>query len=166
MSPTTATDFKGNMLLCDAAHVAGDKLYILGGGWGRAIKIGPITMVLALRWETPWHETNLKHKLKVQLMSNDGKVVTPLNAPIDPATAKPAPLVIELEFEVGRPPGMPAGSPVISLLAPGVAVDLQAANGYRWEMLIDGKILDTASFDVVDPPPGLVIPQQPSAPAS
>ena len=150
---TTPTDFKGTLLLCDSAQALGDKLYILGGGWARVIKITPpLVMALAVRFETPWHETNRPHKLRLALMTQDGKPAVPPDAPVDESGKRQA-LRIEADFEVGRPPGTSQGSPLVSAFAATAQADLDFG-AYRWELSVDRKILDTATFEVV-PPPGV-----------
>src|SRR6266536_1252452 len=89
---------KVTMMLADAAQVADGKLYILGGGWS-VTGPGPSVFAIALKIEVPWDQTNQRHHFALRLLDQDAQA-----AMIAGATD---PLVIEGEFEVGRPAGIP-----------------------------------------------------------
>src|SRR6266849_4778866 len=88
------------MLLADAAQVADGKLYILGGGW-TITGPGPSPFAIALKFEVPWSRSKQKHRVSIDLLDADGRAVS-LGGPDDPS-----PFVIEGEFEVDAPVGVP-----------------------------------------------------------
>jgi hypothetical protein len=87
------------MMLADAAQVASNKLYVLGGGWERlSISTGfPVRQrcALALAFSIPWAETNQRHSFSVRLVDEDGKEIH---------------RTINGHFETGRPAGLQAGA--------------------------------------------------------
>jgi len=62
------------MLLADAVHAVGGKLYVLGGGWS-VMGPGPAAMSLALRFEVPWALTEQIHEWQLLLLDADGRSV-------------------------------------------------------------------------------------------
>lgn len=93
------------MMLADAAQSVGGKLYILGGGWS-ITGPGPSNIAIAIKVEVPWDQTNQRHTWKLDLADEDGQLC---QLPSDDGTR---PLVLTGDFEVGRPPGVPPGSPI------------------------------------------------------
>lgn len=84
------------LVLADAAQLIGGKLFLLGGGWETMmVNTLPVQhqMALALAFDVTWNETNHKHQFEVKIQDQDGN-----------ERAK-----IQGAFEVGRPPGIPAG---------------------------------------------------------
>lgn len=122
---------KVTLLLADAAQAVGGKLYILGGGWS-IVGPNPSPMAIALKIEVPWDLTNTKHVLRLDLLDSDGTAYVP--------PEQTDPLVIEGEFEVGRPTGLKAGTPIDFPLAVNIApLQLEADRRYEWRLTIDGK---------------------------
>jgi hypothetical protein len=121
------------MLLCDSAQVADGKLYILGGGWS-VTGPGPTQMAIALRIDVPWDETNRTHHIRLELMDGDG------NAVMLPGPMGEVAVFFEGDFEVGRPPGVHPGTPMVVPLAFGMGpMQLLPGNRYTWKLSIDGE---------------------------
>lgn len=123
---------KVTMMLADAAQVADGKLYILGGGWS-VTGPGPSGFAIALKIEVPWDQTNQRHHFALRLLDQDAQP-----ALIAGATD---PLVIEGEFEVGRPAGIPAGSSmaVPLVVAPAGPVPFPPGMRLVWSLEINGE---------------------------
>jgi hypothetical protein len=122
---------KVTLLLADAAQAVGGKLYVLGGGWS-IIGPNPSPMAIAVKVEVPWDQTNTKHVLRLDLLDSDGVPYVP--------PGQPDPLVIEGEFEVGRPTGLKAGTPIDFPLAVNIApIEFEEDRRYEWRLTIDGK---------------------------
>src|SRR5438552_11045779 len=104
MDPTESKVRLEWLLLADSAEVINNKLYMLGGGWEVYHLNTParVKFALAASFKVPWVATNQPHKFEVQILTEDGQ--TPL-------------MGFGGEFEVGRPPGMPAGSSQRSQIA-------------------------------------------------
>jgi hypothetical protein len=99
------------MMLADAVQEANGKLFILGGGWSvTGPQVPPSAM--ALKIEVPWDQANRPHSWSLRLLDEDGH----------PARLGPdqQPMIVEGNFEVGRPPG----------LSPGTAIDVPIAIGF------------------------------------
>ncbi|HET9476474.1 MAG TPA: hypothetical protein VFP63_03195 [Dehalococcoidia bacterium] len=126
------------LILADGAQVAGDKLYVLGGGWtivwardfpvihGAAVAVGMMV---------EWPETNHKHSVEVALVTGDGQSV-----------GEP---LVRGDFEVGRPPGMPPGAAQRFMLAAGMSLSLDKPGAYEIVVRIDGTDMATAAFQAV-----------------
>jgi hypothetical protein len=142
---------KGTLLLCDFAQAVGGKLYILGGGWSKAISWGqPVSMTLAIKLDIPWHLANTKLPFEIALLTEDGTPVT------NPAVGQP--VRGDGQMEVGRPPGLTPGTGLDATMAIPM-FGLQLAHGtYRWELKVSGHLVQTVVFEVIPPPPGFVIP--------
>jgi len=142
---------KGTLLLCDFAQAVGGKLYILGGGWSKAISWGqPVNMTLAVKLDIPWHLANTKLPFEIALLTEDGTAVT------NPAIEQP--VRGDGQMEVGRPPGLTPGTALDATMAIPM-FGLQLPHGtYRWEFKVSGHLVQTVVFEVVPPPPGFVIP--------
>jgi hypothetical protein len=95
-----------NLFLADSAQIADGKLMVLGGG---VTNVGGPVAIAGFVY-VGWDETNKKHKLTVTLVDAAGQV---------PAAAQ---IKIEANFEMGRPPNVPAGStlpmPIAVMLGP------------------------------------------------
>jgi hypothetical protein len=135
---------KVTFLLADSAQVVNGKLYILGGGWSlTGPDVGP--MALAVKIDVPWTAANQKHTFEIHLLSEDGQ---------------PPPMIIEGKegtgevrfdgsFEVGRPPGLPAGTDIDTALAVQLGpLPLLPGHGYVWQLQIDGDELWRCPFRV------------------
>jgi hypothetical protein len=132
---------EATMLLCDWAEEVNGKLYIMGGGWNRSGSATPITMGLAVLLKVEWEETNHRHRLSVRLLTEDGEPVDLEGGRVE---------ISNIEFEIGRPPGVPAGTHFNAPFAFNFqAVPLRPGR-YVWHCLI-GEDTDvaTATFDVV-----------------
>lgn len=123
------------MLLCDAAQEVGGKLYVLGGGW--SVKgPEPAPMAFALKIDVPWSEANRQHHFTLALESEDGH-------PVElPSGEGMAPVRVDGEFEVGRPPGLAPGADIDAALAVSLPPLPLAPGRYAWQLTIDGSAPD------------------------
>lgn len=123
-----------DVLLCDHAEVAGGKLFINGAGWDQLPATG-VPTALAIILHVPWDLTNQRRQLTVALYDADGQ----------PFTQGVAPLTIE--FEVGRPAGMPAGGEILVPYAVNIPpFQLTPGQSYHWQVRVDGVDLARCSF--------------------
>lgn len=129
---------KATLLLADSAQASPDgKAHALGLGWAvTGSPSPPIALVLFL--ECDWNETNAKHKLEIELVDADGKPVSFGAGPL--GNAEPA-IHLELEFEVGRPPGLPAGMGQRQAFAINIepGMPLTPGQSYEFRMKVDKK---------------------------
>lgn len=131
-------DMETTLMLCDYAEAINGKLYIMGGGW-TICPPGPRNLALTIKVLVPWDKANEKHKLALMLQNGDGHIVS-LGDP-------PKPVVIQSEFEVGRPPNIPKGMPLDFVIAIAfVALPLTADTAYRWQVEINGKAVQSVAF--------------------
>lgn len=121
------------VLLCDAAQVCEGKLYILGGGWSVSGP-GPIQMAVAVKVDVDWNETNQSHRLDLELLDDAGE---PFRAP---GPSGDAPIRFEVQFEVGRPPGVSEGTRIVLPFAfPTISAQLPPASRFTWRLSIDDR---------------------------
>lgn len=121
------------MLLCDAAQVAEGKLYILGGGWSM-IGPEPTPSAIALKLEVAWGEVDTSHHWELYLVDEDGEDVA-----VDTPEG-PRPVEVRGDFQVGKPPGLPEGSPVDVSLAVNLGpLPLPTGKRFTWHLTIDGE---------------------------
>lgn len=132
---------KAVLLLADAAEVANGKVSALGAGWSvTGSPTPPMSLVVLI--DVPWDQTNQKHKLAIELRDADGQAVSFQQGP----QGEPLPaLHVEAEFETGRPPGVPAGTPLRHQLAIGLpgGMPLEAGEKYEFHMTIDDEDMDS-----------------------
>jgi hypothetical protein len=74
-------------------------------GWS-IIGSEPTPMAIAIKVEVPWEEANRVHSLQLSLISEDGHPV------LVPTPVGDRPVELSMEFEVGRPLGLRAGTPL------------------------------------------------------
>lgn len=117
------------MLLADYAAAAEGKLTVVGGGWSVCGPNAPCA--IGMVFYTPWHLTNKKHKFQLELINMDGNGVALHDSD--------EPMIIQGEFEVGRPPGAPDGMtfpfPVPINIGP---LGLPPFQQYEWRLQVDG----------------------------
>jgi hypothetical protein len=125
---------EATILLCDAAEAVNGKLYILGGGWS-VTGPAPAPSALAIKIDVPWTEANRKIPLVVQLVTADGLPMTVR----DPLQNEQA-VKLELEIEVGRPPGVVPGAPLDATVAFGIPpLPLPPGQRFQWRVSIDNE---------------------------
>lgn len=124
------------MILCDAAQVSEGKLHLLGGGW-TVTGPGPVPSAIAMIVEVPWDQANTEIPFTLQLRDADGQPV------MQDGPMGETPVMLEAQIEVGRPPGVPAGTPLTVPLALTIP-PLQLATGERfsWELSLAGETED------------------------
>jgi hypothetical protein len=145
------------IILADSAEALGGKLYMLGGAWDRInVRTGfPFDhhMTVSVSVLVPWHRTNEKHVLSLQLTDEDGAAMMPK---------------IDAEFEVGRPSGAVHGQSLRSLVVFNIAgLKLPRPGTYSIAGLIDGEERNTTSFHVIPvlgSPAAQTPPKQPPTP--
>jgi hypothetical protein len=124
---------RATMLLADSAQAQGNKLYILGGGWS-ITGPGPGPTAIAIKLDVPWDQTNQKHVWNLDLLDADGDPV------LLPTPEGEQPIQVSGEFEVGRPPGLPPGTPIDLSLAINIGpLPLPPGARYLWRLSIDGR---------------------------
>jgi hypothetical protein len=132
MNESADKQFRVTMTLSDAATVADGKLNVLGGGWNMTGP-NPTPFAIGMVIEVPWQETNRRHKFRIDLIDLDGHAIGPVGAD--------KPLVIEGEFEVGRPPGLRAGTsiPVPLVVRPPGPVQFPPGGQFEFRLSINGE---------------------------
>jgi len=138
---TSATDIEATVLLCDSAQSVGGKLFILGGGWSLLKKTDqPMSMAQAVKLAIPWSRSNERHRIEVQLETDQGMAVSHEGQDVR----------AEGEIEVGRPPGLKPGTPLDAafvLAFQGLALE---PGGYVWVLRGgDDALLARVAFQVV-----------------
>lgn len=121
------------LLLADSAQAVNGKLYILGGGWS-ITGPDPTVSAIAMKIEVPWDQANRKHHFKLELVDSDDKPV------MVPTLTGDRPLVIEGDFETGRPAGLKPGTPLDVPLAINLGpLPLKPDTRFLWRLHIDGR---------------------------
>lgn len=121
---------KVTMLLADSAQAVGGKLYILGGGWS-VIGPAPTPMALAIKIDLPWDRANMMHHWRLDLLDLDERAVTVPTG----SHGEREPLFLEGELEVGRPPGLKAGTALDIPLAINLGpIPLDPGRQYQWRL--------------------------------
>lgn len=130
---------KVTMLLADSAQAIANKLYVLGGGWS-VTGPTPCTGAIAFQIKVPWDQANRRHRFELALLDGDGEAVLLRANP--EAQGEPLPR-IGGEFEVGRPAGALAGTPIEwAFVFNFVELPLLPGGRYAWELKIDGRTED------------------------
>ena len=126
------------LLLADGAQLAGDKLYLLGGGWS-VVNAGQlptsIPIGLALGILVGWNETNRRHQFKVEILHEDSNETL---------------YRMEGEFEQGRPPGIQPGIEQRFQLVSSLILALTKAGQYVLRADVNGNELKRTAFMVID----------------
>ncbi|MFN0146361.1 MAG: DUF6941 family protein [Dehalococcoidia bacterium] len=127
------------LILADAAEVAGDKVYMLGGAWsaihchqGMPV-VHPLALVAGIL--VGWMETNRSHTFRVEVRNEDTNDVI---------------YFAEGQFETGRPPGIPAGMTQRFPIALKVAPKFDVAGQYVARLIVNDEELKRAPFLVID----------------
>ena len=119
------------MLLADHAQAAEGKLNIIGAGW-TVVGPAPAPFAIAILFEVPWDRANEEHSFRLELVDSDGIPV------LVPTTDGEEPLMIEGQFEVGRPPGVKRGTALPFPLALNMGPQPIAPGGrYEWRLTVD-----------------------------
>ncbi len=140
--PLTHPEIGFKVILCDAAKADDSgKLNMLGAGWNMT---GSPTAphAVALLIQVPWDRANQKLPVRVELLTEDGEAV------ISPGPTGPQPLLSEMALEVGRPPGVAAGSTLNAAFALNVASLALSPGRYEWRATVDGHTKGE-SFQVI-----------------
>lgn len=137
------------MMLCDAAQAVEGKLYILGGGWS---VVGPaaMPMAIAIKLEIPWDQANRPCSWRLSLVDADGHAV------FLPTPDGSQQVMLEGQFEVGRPAGLPPGTPLDLPMVINIApLPLRPGTRFEWLLDIDGNHLEDwrAGFSTRAAPP-------------
>lgn len=107
-------------------------------------------MALVIMLRVPWDLTNHPMHMSITLIDEDG--VQPLLGQ-DPA-GNAAPLLIESEMEVGRPPGVKPGTSLplnqVINLGPGLPL---VPKRYEWKLSVDGEQVGSHAFVVAPADP-------------
>lgn len=131
------------MLLCDAAQSADGKLYVLGGGFSHVYTPNaPATMALAILIAVPWNRANEQHTVEAALVTADGQQVEMGDNPI----------MAGGELEVGRPPGLRAGTHLNTSLVFNFNGLILEIGDYVWELRVNGNTEARTPFRVDNPP--------------
>lgn len=139
-------------MLADSAQAVDNKLYILGGGWS-ITGPHPVPSAIALYIKVPWDQANAAHVMRLELVDSDGEAVQV------PAPGGDQPVVIENQFEVGRPPGLIPGTPIDLSLAINLGpLPLEPGGRYEWRLTIADQSHEDwrLPFSVRSAPPGWV----------
>jgi hypothetical protein len=122
---------KVTMLLADHAQASEGKLNIIGAGW-TVVGPDPAPFAIAILFEVPWDRANEEHAFRLELVDTDGNPV------LVPTPEGEEPLMIQGQFEVGRPPGVKRGTALPFPLALNMGPQPIAPGGrYEWRLTVD-----------------------------
>jgi len=126
------------MLLADAAQEVNGKLYILGGGWSQLN--GPAPTAIAMKIDVPWNEANARHAFRLTLSDEDGQEVRvgpASDGQVQMVAEGGAPVEIQGEFVVGRPPDAVVGADLPNPMALSFGPLPLRPGAYTWRLWID-----------------------------
>ncbi len=125
------------LILADAAQIAGNKLYLMGGGWDRLTIRRPLPvqqqMAVAAAFRVDWNETNMKHQFEIEVADADGVTLGKVSG----------------SMEVGRPPGIPPGQDQRTQIAVGLGVPIKQLGTYVIIARVNGEEGRRFPFSVV-----------------
>ena len=121
-------------------------LYLQGAGWtdlqqpvGPQGQPGVVHIGIGVSILIGWNDTNRQYPLKLGIVHEDGTDL----------------MAIEAQVEVGRPPGLPPGSDIRSVLALGPEIVFPRPGGYEVRAEIDGNVRSAAfRVHLAQAPPG------------
>lgn len=124
---------KVSLLLADFAQTTPDgKVTIVGAGWS-VIRPGAPFAIAALM-KIPWDRANERHQFRLQLLTADGEAVL-----VDTENGA-EPIVLEGEFEAGRPAGLKPGTELDSAIAINLhGLPLPADSRLEWRLSINDQ---------------------------
>jgi hypothetical protein len=124
--------WKVTATLADYAVATPDgKLTTVGAGW-QFTGPQPTPFAIAMLIGVPWHKANEQHKIRLELIDLDGNPVTPLG--------DDEPKWIEMQFEVGRPPGIRPGSHIqVPAAFNHGPMPLPSGSHFEWRITVDGE---------------------------
>lgn len=140
-----ASPIEIQLILADAAQVAGGKINMLGAGWSITGTPTSLSAVVGLL-KVPWDRANQQIPLRLYLVDADGHPVHQAN----PLTGQEQPLEYQAILEVGRPPGLKSGTPLDSPFTVPVPPLPLRPGRYTWQLDIGEDDRATASFTVLD----------------
>lgn len=123
---------KVTMMLANHVEVHNGLFYIHGGGW-TVTGPEPTRMGLAILVQVPWDKTNLEHRWKLELVDADG-------LPVVLEDAEGPLFSVEGAFEVGRPSGIKAGTPMDMPMSFDLSgMPIPAGGRYRFQLWINDQ---------------------------
>ena len=99
-------------------------------------------MALAVVVAVPWGDANRRHALSVALKDEDGQAIT------QPGPEGSAEVRNDGQFEIGRPPGIKAGSDLNAVMVFKFAGLVLEPGGYVWELTV-GDATEKTPFWIV-----------------
>ena len=143
-------------MLCDHAEAADGKLFINGAGinvlWTNPQPPHPVTFSVGVIVQVPYTATNQVHTITVSLFDEDGQPVVPWMP--DGAPERSRAITIEGQFNIGRPPILPAGEAQTLRFAFNIqGVALPALGMYSVTIDLDGSKLRRLPFRLMVRPP-------------
>lgn len=125
------------LLANSAEQTPGGLMSALGIGWSiTGSPTAPFSLILFVK--VPWDVSNIRHKVVLNLLTDDGQ----------PAVVEGHPLQVTVEFETGRPPGLKPGTQIDWAQALNVGPLPLEPGRYEWQLTIDGTIRTTRPFTV------------------
>jgi hypothetical protein len=124
------------LILADAAEIVGGKLYLMGGGWDAlSVPQFPVTKQtgIAASFNIPWNDTNLKHDVEIEIITEDGATVAKLNA----------------QLEAGRPAGIPVGTDQRVQIAANLPLEFKAPGVFSIVSRVAGREDAALNFRVI-----------------
>ena len=116
------------LLLADAAQVADNKLFVLGGGL-TFVSAVPAPLAIAIKIDVPWDQAERRHDWTLELLDADGL----------PVMMGDRPIVVQGQFEVSRTDQLPPGTPLPMPLAVNFSgLQLPGGQRFAWRLVIDG----------------------------
>jgi hypothetical protein len=128
-----------HVLLADFAQAdPAGKVNAIGLGWSVTSTPTPHHSVVIFL-QVGWDEANIQHHLTLSLLTADGSHAVQVPSPFGPQ-----PLQLEVDFEVGRAPGLARGSSIDHALAVNVGPGLPLQPGrYEWRLQIGSEQRDS-----------------------
>lgn len=143
-----------DVMLCNFAEAAENKLYLVGGGVNSSY-VGPepphvVSLGIGAIIHVPYQSTNHAHTLTIDLIDAEGHPV----APFQPDVELP-PVQAKMPFNVGRPPILEVGDEQTIAVAVNFAnLPLPRLGIYEFVISLDGAEMRRLPLRVRTLPPG------------